>query len=159
MSAAGGPKVSCSEGSWVVVPLRNGGWGLGLVARRGGEGGLLGYFFGPRRTDRPVLDDVRGHRSEDAVTVAYFSEARIVDGTWPVLGTLPSWRREDWPVPDFGFRYRDEPPERRHFDDSLHWTGSERMTIEDYERLRLPDSAFFGTEAIELTLTRLLSAG
>ena len=42
-------KLPYSEGSVFLVPLRNGGYARGVVARATGEGkGLFGYFFGPR---------------------------------------------------------------------------------------------------------------
>lgn len=36
------------EGSRFAVPLRQGGYAVGLVARVNPRGVLLGYFFGPR---------------------------------------------------------------------------------------------------------------
>ena len=48
------------EGDWFAVPLQNGGYSLGLVARADGEGGVLGYFFGPRREQLPTKADTQG---------------------------------------------------------------------------------------------------
>jgi hypothetical protein len=39
----------CEEGDLFAVPLRDGGYGIGVVARVGRRGVLVGYFFGRRR--------------------------------------------------------------------------------------------------------------
>ena len=40
------PKASYREGDWFAVPLRDGGYAAGLIARANPKGVLLGYFFG-----------------------------------------------------------------------------------------------------------------
>src|SRR5687768_5375020 len=78
------------EGDWFAVPLRDGGWAVGRVARmppppkRGIH--LLGYFFGPRRDRVPALDDVADLAPEAAISIERFSDLGLVRGTWPVLG-------------------------------------------------------------------------
>jgi len=53
-------KLPYSEGSVFLVPLRDGGYARGVVARAGPKGKILmGYFFGPRlatRDDMPLSD-------------------------------------------------------------------------------------------------------
>lgn len=95
------PKVSYREGDWVAVPLRDGGYAVGLIARANPKGALLGYFFGPRRSRIPRLHDVSGLRPGDAVLVRTFGHLGIVHGTWPLLGRLDGWERQDWPTPVF----------------------------------------------------------
>ncbi len=41
------------EGDWFAVPLRSGGYGVGLVARAPGNGIVLGCFFGTRYDTLP----------------------------------------------------------------------------------------------------------
>jgi hypothetical protein len=38
------------------------------------------------------------------ILVEQFGDLGLLDGTWPVLGQLPGWRREAWPMPAFGHR-------------------------------------------------------
>jgi hypothetical protein len=54
----GSQKINYREGDWFAVPLRDGGYAVGLVARMDNRGGVLGYFFGPRRDDVPSPSDV-----------------------------------------------------------------------------------------------------
>lgn len=147
---------SSAEGDWVAVPLPDSGWALGLVARSNEDEQLLGYFFGPRLRERPSLDDVHEHNAQDAIYVTRCSDSGIVDGRWHVLGALEAWNREDWPVPEFGFRYRNEAPERRRYDDALRWVSAERMTVEEYLHLGLPDDRLSGSGAVEIRLAKLL---
>jgi hypothetical protein len=73
-------KVQYREGDWFAVPLRGGGFGLGLIARANPGGVLLGYFFGPLRSEVPKLEDVASLRPGDAVLVRKFGHLGIVGG-------------------------------------------------------------------------------
>jgi Immunity protein 26 len=94
-------KVKYREGDWFAVPLRDGGFAVGLIARANPGGVLLGYFFGPLRSEVPRLEDVAGLRPGDAVLVGKFGHLGIVQGKWPLLGRLDGWDRRDWPTPVF----------------------------------------------------------
>jgi hypothetical protein len=87
------------EGDWFAVPLTDGGFGTGLVARSSGRGVLLGYFFGPRHGQLPSLQQVRGLTPKDAVLVGKFGHLGLTRGTWPMLGRFEAWNRTDWPMP------------------------------------------------------------
>ena len=89
------------EGDWFAVPLRNGGWGVGVVARANPKGVLFGYFFRPRRTSVPDVVDLGGLTTSDAELVGRFGHLGLRDGTWPLLGRLGQWDREAWPMPPF----------------------------------------------------------
>jgi Immunity protein 26 len=93
--------VTISEGDWFVVPLREGGCGVGVVARANLDGAMLGYFFGPRRAEAPTLCDVANLKSGDAVLVGKFGHLGITQGKWPILGRFDSWNRVEWPMPVF----------------------------------------------------------
>ena len=94
------------EGDWFAVPLGQGGYALGIIARTSQLGVLLGYFFGPRRTELPTLDDVTGLRPDAAVWITRFTDhglrGRRRSGIlWPILGRLADWDRSTWPLPVF----------------------------------------------------------
>ena len=154
------------EGDWFAVPLRDGGWAAGRVARmpprpkRGIH--LLGYFFGPRRDRVPTLDEIMGLEPEAAISVERFHDLGLVEGRWPVLGGGgPGWagERDRWPMPAFGFHvetlgryYRREYPD----DPRQPMLCQVRTTPEAYARL--PRDGFAFVWAVEIRLTHLLAA-
>lgn len=116
-------RVRYREGDWFAVPLRDGGYAVGAIARANPGGVLLGYFFGPRRPGVPGLEDVAGLEPGDAVLVRKFGHLGIVQGRWPLLGQVDGWDRREWPMPVFvryeeltgrSFRvfYADDDPNR-----------------------------------------------
>lgn len=94
-------KTKYREGDWFAVPLREGGYAVGVVARANPQGVLLGYFFGPRREELPSLANVTGATKDDAVLVRKFADVGLQQGRWPILGRLEEWDRAAWPMPVF----------------------------------------------------------
>lgn len=93
-------KLPYKEGTAFSVPLREGGYGLGVVARMAPKGKLvLGYFFGPRK-ETPEFD-LGGLQASDAVLVGRFGDLHLFDGKWKTLGQVPHWDRARWPLPLF----------------------------------------------------------
>lgn len=100
-------KINYEEGSYFAVPLNQGGFGIGLVARMGPEArGLLGYFFPDRYTAVPNLNELAAFEPSDAVTIQRFGDLGLLSGEWPIIGKLRDWNREKWKMPAF---YRQEP--------------------------------------------------
>jgi len=90
------------EGTWFAVPLPNGGFATGVVARSTADGRvILCYFFGPRRRAVPRLSDVESSRPSDAVVVLRVGDLGLINGEWSVIGNSSYWRREEWPIPNF----------------------------------------------------------
>lgn len=90
------------EGSLFAVPLRNGGYAAGLVARMAPRGKIiLAYFFGKKFDDAPSLAEVSLMQSTGSIKCLRVGDLGLMNGEWPVLGDMPSWSRKDWPVPFF----------------------------------------------------------
>ncbi|KYH42966.1 immunity 26/phosphotriesterase HocA family protein [Branchiibius sp. NY16-3462-2] len=92
-------RTNYQEGDWFAVPLRTGGYAIGLVARASRDGILLGYFFGPRRDEIPSLTDVDDLAQGDALLVGRFGHLGLEQGRWPIVGRLANWSRDAWPMP------------------------------------------------------------
>jgi len=141
------------------VPLRSGGYAVGVVARMAPRGRVLtGYFFGPRRTEFPSIDDLRGLRRDVAVLVQRFGDLNLVEGNWPILGYSVGWNREEWPIPAFGrFVEIDGKAWRVEYknDDPNSVPRETRISAEEYRQL--PNNALLGAGAVEIRLTQLLS--
>jgi hypothetical protein len=146
------------EGNVFAVPLRDGGFGIGVAARMDGKGAVLGYFFDRRYGRPPGIADVGDLSALDAVLVQIFGDLGLVRGTWPVIGPLPDWRREGWPMPAFG---RHEELTGRYFrveysdDDPNSRPRETPISQEEFERLPEDGAAGFGF--IEARLNRLLT--
>ena len=96
-----------AEGLLVAVPATDGvGYLVGLVARaeksRSLGAAILLYFFPPRLRRVPHLDDVPVLHRDAAISVVRTGVRRIVEGAWPIVGTLQGFQRSDWPIPLFG---------------------------------------------------------
>jgi Immunity protein 26 len=94
-------KVNYREGDLFAVPLRDGGFATGVVARANPKAALLGYFFGPRREAIPTLADVASLKPNEAVLVGRFGHLGLTQSTWPIIGRLTNWDRAEWPTPVF----------------------------------------------------------
>lgn len=148
------------EGSWFAVPLRgNSGYGVGLVARHNGKGGILGYFFGEKFASPPKLTELPRIGVEAAVLVRQFGDLGLVKGLWPVIGTAKDWSREQWPVPNFARITVDESVAWQVIysdDDGMTLLAEQEMPV--WEAKLLPEDGLSGYGAIELRLTKILES-
>jgi hypothetical protein len=147
------------EGDVFGVPLEGDGWGLGLVARAAANGFVvLGYFFGPRRDDLPSAEDLPTLKREDAALVDMFGDRGLVEGSWPVIGPLEGWRREDWPFP--AFRWTDAVSGtvmRVCYDDHDPSQQVSRERVDPAEAEGLPPDGLAGAELVCTRLSRRLA--
>jgi hypothetical protein len=150
-------KLKYREGDWFAVPLRDGGFAAGVVARANPGGVLLGYFFGPRRSAVPTLDGIRDLRQGDAVLVALFGHLGLKEGRWPVLGRLDGWDRREWPMPVF-VRYEELTGRtfRMFFDDDDPNRLVRQEQVSPRDAIGAPEVGLMGAGFLEQKLTGLL---
>ena len=150
---------SYSEGDWFAVPLREGGFAVGVIARAMPQKGgvLLGYFFGPRHDTAPPLEELSELSASEAVLVRKFGHLGLIDETWPLLGRIGGWDRGAWPIPAFG---RFEELTGRAFKVIYDDTNPNRLIsekeIDPRELASLPKDGLLGSGAVERVLTGLL---
>jgi hypothetical protein len=152
-------KLPYNEGTVFGVPLGNGGFGVGIVARTAPKRRVfLGYLFGPKRNKVPTLDEVRSLRPQDAVRIARIGDLSLMDRTWPVIGELDSWKRAEWPMPLFA---RIDEVSRRAW--QVEYSDTDANAIESEAEMHYADAKRFGRDFVlgsgfaEITLTRLLT--
>jgi hypothetical protein len=145
------------EGDWFAVPLRTGGYGVGIVARANPRGALLGYFFGPRRAKLPALKDLAELMSADAVLVGRFGHLGLTQGKWHVLGRREGWNRADWPTPVF-VRYEELTGRsfRVFYDDNDPTRVIREEQIAPGPDEQGPKDGLMGAGYVELALSALL---
>jgi hypothetical protein len=150
-------KVNYREGDWFAVPLRNGGYATGVVARANPKAALLGYFFGPRLKAVPALKDVGAFKASEALLVGMFGHLGLTQGTWPIIGRLPGWDKADWPMPVF---VRFEELTGRTFNVIYDEDDPAKLLREELESgppVAGPKDGLMGVGYVERSLTELLS--
>jgi hypothetical protein len=146
----------CNPGDWFAVPLPDGTWTVGQVARRDAWA-FLGYFFGPRRLEMPIVDDVSQLNANDAVLIKMADIYPITTGMFPKLGRSADFDPTNWPFPPLGYRelgsdecWKEECPDG-------YLTGAvrkSRTTREEY--CRMPQTGISSPLAVTSALDRLL---
>jgi hypothetical protein len=148
-------------GQWFAVPLRSGGYALGVIVRgsyrtRGG----LGYFFGPRYGEMPLGALTLSLQPIDAILIAWFGDLGIIEGRWPLIDDASPFGRSDWPVPKFGRRAALDPSMGwlvEYDQDAQGFDVVQGVRCQAAEIVGLPEDGVWGADAIEAQLTKLLS--
>jgi hypothetical protein len=118
---------------------------------------LLGYFFGPARDDVPRIDELDRLDASNADLARKFGDLGLRSGTWPLIGSLSSWDRNQWPMPDF--RRYEELTGRTfvvtYSDADPNQVERERLSTPD-DTINLPKDGLAGAGFVEVVLTELL---
>lgn len=150
-------KVNYVEGTWFAVPLRNGGFAVGLVARATSRGPcVLAYLFGPKHDTVPTLSQVLQLDASSAVKVARVGDLHLIDGRWPVLGHASDFRRSAWHFPKF---VRADEIARRAWTVVYSEDEPGRAIAEipvEFSTSLVDDDAAYGAGAVELVMTKIL---
>ena len=144
-----------SEGTIFAIPLRDGGYARGIVARAAPEGAVLfGYFFGPRISTPNELGEV-GIQPEKAVSRMIFGDLGLLNGEWKIIASLHEWERSAWKMPDF---VRRDPKLNRAWRVRRSDDDPSKMEMEEPVEfdVDLPPNISSGYGSVELKLTRLL---
>jgi hypothetical protein len=150
-------QLSYQQGSWFAVPLKNGGYGTGVVARVAPGGRIiLAYLFGPKRALPATLAEVAELRPGDAVRRLRTGDLGLVNRSWPLIGTQPDWRAEEWPMPPFIRRADTLKRAWRAFYLDADPGKLEREESVPYETDHLESDSLYGYGATEILLTKLL---
>ena len=150
-------KLNYSEGTWFAIPLRKGGFGVGVAARTMKKGPvILAYLFGPKRELVPTLPEVVGLDPFAAVKVARIGDLSLINGEWPILGRSSSWLRNNWPNPKFvtwdGISRRAWIVQ--YADDNPNNLVSQEPVVPG--TFALDRDIMYGAGAVEIELSRLL---
>ena len=141
-------------GTAFLVPLRDGGFASGVLARADGRGSAFGYFFGPRVSG---AGDVELHSLVpcNALLVGMFGDLEIIRRNWPLIGKLENWAPDRWPLPPLS--RVDERAGRAWlstYDDALRCVSEEE--IDPAEASQYTSDGLMGAGAVEIRLTKLI---
>ena len=135
------------EGDWFAIPLNQGGYSLGRIARIGSRGGvLLGFFYKTYYHIPPPLDAYAGLTPDAVVLIQHFCNPGLRDLTWPVLAKSPLWNRADWSWTEFGYIDAVDPNQafRRTYDPNDPFTMISQQQITPIAAKRLPKDGLGG---------------
>lgn len=78
-------------------------WAAGVISRTSARWPnlILAHFFPHVPRQRPGDFRLPKMSVQDAVFVCRVSDLALRDGDWPVIGSLPDFSREFWPMPQF----------------------------------------------------------
>ena len=94
------------ESTLFAVPLEGGSYAIGLVARRSPKGKIIfAYFFDPGSQCIPNQISLQKITKESSILRLMCGDLQLHNGTWPIIGHLSPWKREEWPMPLF---YRED---------------------------------------------------
>jgi len=149
------------EGQWFAVPLRQGGYALGIIVRGSYKTkGGLGYFFGPKYEDVPGDKATWEKHPGEALLIARFGDLGIIRGSWPLIQSTRPFSKEKWPIPKFGTEVP-FPPGKGFIRDYEQASSGEliciRQTLVDADDLQgFPEDVDMGGGSVEIKLTKLL---
>lgn len=144
------------EGSWLAIPLRTGGYALGIITRIGAKGITFGYFFGPASSTMPTMSDAATKRVEEAIWMDQFGDLGILNGEWTVIGVDAAFERQKWPLPSFGrIDERAGLGWQVTYSDELECVNETPCDIAIASTL--PRDGLSGYGAVEIKLTKLLA--
>ncbi len=86
------------EGKILVMPLKGGGYATGLIVNQN-KNILLGYFFDTYYQKPPV--DINEWSLSKVCLICLFGILGIEKDEWKILGDMPLWKKDEWPIPVF----------------------------------------------------------
>ena len=118
-----------------------------LITRNNEKGVLIGYFY-------PNLQSIS---ISVPSLVRQVTDTGIRNGEWKLVAKLPSWKRDDWPLPKFRRMAPGASPSSEtrvvSYDDNMAGIGQVQVVSDSC--LQLPLDGLSGHKAIEVHLKRL----
>lgn len=145
------------EGDVYEIPLDSGGISVGVAARvPKRSNAILSYFFDLRTYEHRRERYIDNIKPENAILILRHSNMDLKNGSWPIVGRIKPWNREEWPIPIFIRR----PLMLNHslkirYEDNDLYTESEAIKCD--RNADGPDDALFGSRAVSLLLSHKLS--
>lgn len=132
-------RLKYEEGDVFAVPLQQGGFVLGVVARIDRSFGFIGYFYPTVWSTIPETTEGLELSPEQAKWVKQVGHRGIKEGRWKIIGRVPGWSRETWPNPEF---FRSPWPGahcKLKYHDDQHWKDLYLIRIRPEEATDLPE--------------------
>ena len=154
-------KLPYHEGSVFAIPLNDGGYGIGVVARAASNGVILSYLFSDRYTTIPAQNELPKLDPQKALLKIRMGDLYLLNGSWTVLGDLEDWKKEMWPVPVYIQRNATVGKvwTETFWDKDVSRIGSTDTVPESFDSTEYQKSVVYDPIAVEFELTQALEHG
>lgn len=146
-------KKKYKPGDLFLVPLRSGGFGIGIIVRIN-KSVILGFFWEKKFDTHPEYIDTSELKKSNVFWIKQFSSAGLDIGSWKMIGHYPSFNQTEWGVPRF---LREISPFGKYlisYNDNLE--EIESIKVDDSFNDNLPVDGVAGYGSIEISLSKYL---
>lgn len=145
-------KIKLKEGDIFLLPLTDGGFSIGLLARVI-PWGALGYFFKIKYSEAPQHIDLSLLNKDNVLYIGKFGTRNLYEGKWKLIDKLPNWDRDYWNIPKFGCNAN-----------PVYYLITLNDKLEEIERIPctkeaiegLLEAGTYGYEAMSIKMSKLL---
>lgn len=93
-------KEKYKPGDLFLVPLRSGGFGIGIIVRIN-KSVILGFFWKKKFDTHPENINMSELEKSNVFWIKQFGSAGLDTGSWKTVGHYPSFNQKEWEVPRF----------------------------------------------------------
>lgn len=150
-------KVKYVDGDIFVFPLRNNGFGVGLIAHHN-KGMIVGYFLNEKFKRIPKTDELNlKFEKKNIIYICIFGQLGLKNEEWKLIGRLDKFKKEDWPIPEFkrSVMFLEETWLGVSYDKELSIDTIERKITKEVAE-NMPDDGLAGHGFVEIKMTKLL---
>ena len=149
-------RIKLKEGDVITLPILDK-YVVGLITRIDKDKIPLGYFYG-HLTDTGYTDAQQVKIDfNKPIFIKQFGFQGFKDNSWKVLGSLPNFRRSDFPVPVFFHHTLPFKPVLVYFDDDMNEIRRQAIEETEIDRYKdYPRTGLSGSGAVEIMLRKLL---
>jgi len=143
-----------------AVPLKTGGFGVGIAVCLGIKNDVVAHFFGPVMESVPALSEFSDLGENDSVHIEHFLDDGLRNGSWKVIGRYPEWDAYDWPIPRFGWLQKsaislEDQAFEVELDENLKPVRQKKVSLEHFNTL--PYEILVSSKEVEITLALALT--
>lgn len=149
------------EGTFFSLPLEDGRFAVGIIARRspskGKYLGHFGYFWGPYLSVDACRINLDRLSPKNAQLNLITSGLHLKSGRWSVIGQKEPWDRKEWPFPDF---YQHPPGTNIFYRVRFDEDDIGRMKLQELipDTQNLDEYSVSGAAAAEIKLSKAMGA-
>lgn len=144
-------------GDIISLPIENE-FAIGLVTRINDDKIPLGNFYGKLFNTVPESIEELKIDFTKPILIKEFGSQGLRDGTWKILGLLPNFKKQDFPVPIFFTHTKPFKPQLVYFDDNMNEIKRQSIQESEVDKYKdFPQTGLAGSGFIEKRLKRLIT--